>query len=75
MPSSNDKIKKRFLHPRWKENSEAKAFIWRGFIITRVLKRITDETIGCLIWLDVYKKLASAIESCHIEIPTVTGES
>lgn len=40
----------------------------------RVLKRI-NERIGCLIWLDVYKKLASVMESNHIKIPTVTGES
>lgn len=65
----------KFLHPRWEENSEAKAFIWRRFIIMRVLERITNETMGYLIWLDVYKKLASVVESHHIEIPTVTEES
>lgn len=54
--------------------SETKAFIWRRFIIMRVLKMITNETIHCLIWLDVYKKLASVVESHHIEIPTVTGD-
>lgn len=75
LPSSNDKTKMRFLHPRWKENSEAKALIWKRFIIMRVLKRITNETIGCLIWLDVYKKLESVVESHHIEVPTVAGES
>lgn len=75
LPSSNDKTKMRFLHPRWKKNSEAKALIWKRFIIMRVLKRITNETIGCLIWLDVYKKLESVVESHHIEVPTVTGES
>lgn len=41
----------------------------------RVLERITNETMGYLIWLDVYKKLASVVESHHIEIPTVTEES